>query len=227
MSKETASSAFRSRYNKRVDTTVKPESFYDTPEGRGLVMAEYDAIVNAWLTPHERLNVSTRLGDTFILASGSPALPLLILLHGTNSNALYWLEDINFYRQNFRVLAPDIPGEPGKSPEVRPDWDSPAYQEWMEDILDAFNAPSAALLGLSQGGWIAVKFAISRPERAERLVLVSPAGIAPFRLSFALRLLPWVPPGIRNPHQILKTIFGDKADPFRCLSVLPTDARPL
>lgn len=183
-------------------------SLYDTPEGEKEVMAAYEAILNAWQLPHKIFCVPTRQGDTYILSSGNPASPPLVLLHGTDSNSLYWLDDIARYSQDFCVYAPDNLGEPGKSAPSRPDWSSPAYLEWMEDILESLHIKNTSLLGLSQGGWLALKFAIHHPERVNKMVLFSPAGIGPLRMTFALRLFPWMLPKIRNPHRVLKLVFG-------------------
>lgn len=185
------------------------KSLYDTPEGETEVMATYENILKAWQLPHKSFFVSTRQGETFILSSGNPASPPLILFHGTDSNSLFWLEDIAQYSKKFCVYAPDNLGEPGKSAPSRPDWNSPSYLEWIEDILESLHIQNTSLLGLSQGGWLALKFATSHPERVNKLVLFSPAGIGPLRKSFGLRLFPWMLPKIRNPHRVLKLVFGD------------------
>lgn len=97
-----------------------------------------------------------------------------------------WAGDVAAYSRQYRVYAVDLPGEPGKSAPNRPAWDGPAYAEWLEDVLDALKIEKATLLGLSQGGWAALKFAVYQPQRVEKLVLLNPAGIAPDKLSFVI-----------------------------------------
>ena len=62
---------------------MKNASVYKTPEGEKAVMAFSDAILKRWSVPHETLNVATRYGNTtFIIASGRPSSPPLVLLGG-------------------------------------------------------------------------------------------------------------------------------------------------
>ena len=55
----------------------------------------------------------------------------------------------------------------------------PAYGRMLQDFCDALGIDRfAALVGNSMGGFVATEAAIDRPERFERLVLVSAAGIS-------------------------------------------------
>jgi pimeloyl-ACP methyl ester carboxylesterase len=101
-----------------------------------------------------------------------------------------WGGDVADYSRHYRVLAIDLLGEPGKSAPNRPSWDGPAYAEWLEDVLDALKLEAVTIIGLSQGAWTALKFAVSQPERVTALVVLSPGGITPDKLSFVVRALP-------------------------------------
>jgi pimeloyl-ACP methyl ester carboxylesterase len=152
-------------------------------------MAWYDALLARWPVAHTTLNIASRYGSTFVIASGKESAPPLILLHGAGSNSAMWAGDFVEFSRHYRVYAVDLLGEPGRSAPVRPDWKSAAYAEWLGDVLDALKIERAILVGLSQGGWTALKFATSRPERVHKLVLLTPGGITPDRLSFALRAI--------------------------------------
>lgn len=165
---------------------MNTQSIYKSPAGKREIMALYDAVLVRWPVAHETFNLPTRHGDTFIIASGEKSAPPLVLLHGSASNAVSWVGDVVEYSQHFRVYAVDLPGEPGKSAENRPAWDGPGFAEWLEDVLDGLKIQKTALLGISQGGWTALKFATNRPERVARLVLLAPGGVMPTRLSFIL-----------------------------------------
>jgi pimeloyl-ACP methyl ester carboxylesterase len=162
---------------------------YKSPEGEKEVMALYDKVLARWPVPSETLNISTRHGNTFVIVSGNKSASPLILLHGACSNAVSWIGEVEAYSKYFRTLAVDIPGEPGKSAPNRPSWNSPAYAEWLEDLLNGLNISRASLLGLSQGGWTALKFATYHPERVEKLVLLTPAGVTPDKTSFLIRAI--------------------------------------
>jgi pimeloyl-ACP methyl ester carboxylesterase len=64
-----------------------------------------------------------------------------------------------------RVYAVDIVGEAGNSADNRPPLRTDAYADWLGEVLDALGHDSAAVVGNSLGGWIALKFAVTYPQR--------------------------------------------------------------
>jgi pimeloyl-ACP methyl ester carboxylesterase len=183
-------------------------SIYKTPAGRETVLAMYDGALAYWPVPHAEITVPTRFGDTFVIASGDQSAPPLVLLHGAASNALAWMGDIGAYSQNFRVYAVDMPGEPGHSTTTRPSYANQDYAAWMTDLLDGLDAPAAILIGISQGGWTALRFATCYPARVAKLVLLAPGGVAPAKLSFILRAIPLAFSGRWGAEQINRITFG-------------------
>lgn len=117
------------------------------------------------------------------------------------------------YSRQFRVYAADLPGEAGKSAPDRPAWDSPAFAEWLEDVLDGLQLERAVLVGLSQGAWTALKFATRSPERVEKLVLIAPGGIVPDRPAFLFRAIVSMMMGKRGISRMVKALFGDQQVP--------------
>ena len=78
-----------------------------------------------------------------------------------------------------RVLALDLPGF-GCSPRPASRISISRYVSLVDRLLDQLDIDSATLIGNSMGGLIAAELAISFPQRAERLVLISPAGISTY-----------------------------------------------
>lgn len=187
------------------------KSIYKSPEGERAVMSLYDSLLTGWPVAYETMTVPTRHGHTFAIASGKESAPPLLLLHGAGSNAMMWAGDVAVYAQHHRVYAVDLPGEPGRSTQNRPDWDGPAFAEWLEDVIDGLRLESATLIGLSQGGWTALKFAVQHPKRVEKLVLLTPGGIVPDRLSFLLRVIPLSLLGRWGLKRINRLVLGDQA----------------
>ena len=181
---------------------------YKSPAGEQAVMAWYDSMLARWPVPYQALTVPTRHGDTFVLACGNESAPPLLLLHGAGSNSCAWGADVVHYAPLYRVYAVDLLGEPGKSAPNRPDWKGPAYAEWLEDVLDALKLDRATLIGLSQGAWTAVKFAVRQPQRVDKLVLLTPGGITRDRLSFALRVIPLSLLGRWGMRRINRLVLG-------------------
>ena len=70
------------------------------------------------------------------------------------------------------------------------------------------------MLGLSQGGWNAIRFAILAPEKVTRLVLLSPAGVTTDRASFFMRAILYTSFGKKGAAALNRYVFGsDTIDP--------------
>ncbi|MFN8560059.1 MAG: alpha/beta hydrolase [Anaerolineae bacterium] len=188
-------------------------SIYKTPAGEQAVMALYDRALDHWRVPYESLHIPTRHGDTFVISSGASDAPPLVLLHGAGTNSAIWIEDVAAYSRLYRVYAVDLIGEAGKSAPNRPAWDSPAFAEWLEDVFAALHIARAVLVGISQGGWTALKFATAHPERIDKLVLLTPGGVVPDKLSFLLRAIPFSMMGKAGSRRMARLVYGSQPIP--------------
>lgn len=150
---------------------------FKSQEGKESVLSFYGTLLENLTVPHDGQTLRTRFGDTFILTAGDAANPPMIMLHGSSMNSAMWIGDINALAGSYRIYAPDIPGEPGKSDEEQLPFDTSDYADWLLDVMDALSLDSAILVGASLGAFIAVKFAVSHPERVAKLILLCPAGI--------------------------------------------------
>lgn len=107
------------------------------------------------------------------LGSGPP----LLLVHGLAGRWQNWLETIPHFARERRVVAVDLPGF-GASPMPRWEISIPGYARFLERLCDALAIDAAAVVGNSMGGYVAAELAIAAPQRVERLMLVSAAGIS-------------------------------------------------
>lgn len=188
-------------------------SIYRSAAGRQMIMERYDEALANWALPYETKRVGTRFGETFVIASGATAAPPLILLHGAGTNSAIWAADVREYGRFYRVYAVDLPGEPGRSTSNRPPWEGPAFSEWLEDVFSGLGIETAALIGISQGSWAALKFATSSPGQVTKLALVCPGGIVPDRLSFALQAIPLSLLGRWGIRPMTRLLFGKQQVP--------------
>ena len=110
---------------------------------------------------------------TYLLCgSGEP----VILLHGAGAGAVTWYPSINTLSQNFQVVAPDIVGY-GESDKPDAPYNRPYFAKWLKDFLNELKITKAHIIGLSQGGAIALQFAIDNAKMVDKLVLVGSAGL--------------------------------------------------
>ena len=100
----------------------------------------------------------------------------VIFLHGAGAGAVTWYPTINPISQNFQVFAPDIVGY-GESDKPDAPYDRPYFSKWLKDFLKELKIAKAHIVGLSQGGAIALQFAIDNPEMVHKLVLVDAGGL--------------------------------------------------
>lgn len=189
------------------------QSIFKNTAAQETVMALYDALLANWPVAYASRFVATRHGDTHVIVSGDAQAPPLILLHGAGSNAMMWGGDMASYSAHYRVYAVDLVGEPGRSAQNRPPMASPAYAEWLQDVLDGLGIGRAVLVGISRGGWMALKFAVTDPERVAALVLMCPAGIATPHWKFLPRMIVYSMLGDWGLRRLTRALFAGRPIP--------------
>lgn len=134
--------------------------------------------------PAADLGTSVRIpqpeGDLRIVVRGESGPPVLLLSGaGNDSISLSWRRTIPALARTHRVVAMDLPKQGGSVP-----WDGTADHDRLlqciDVVLDHLGWQQAALVGLSQGGALALAYTIERPERVSRVVALAPAGVISF-----------------------------------------------
>ncbi|KAA6213347.1 alpha/beta fold hydrolase [Streptomyces albofaciens JCM 4342] len=164
-------------------------TIYKSAAGEQQLRRRYEETLAAWPVTAEHLRIPTREGETFVLASGPPEAPPLVLLHGAGANASMWQGDIATWSRHFRTYAVDLIGEPGLSSPSRPPLASDAYARWLDDVLDGLEIGTAPVVATSLGGWMALDHAIRRPGRVTRLALLCPGGVGGQRMGLFFKAL--------------------------------------
>lgn len=104
--------------------------------------------------------------------------PTVILLHGLGGSSQAWQFNIGPLAEKFHVVVPDQIGF-GKSDKPFVNYRIRTYVDFLDEFCRELKIERATLVGNSMGGWIAVMFAATFPERVDKLVLVDAAGYAP------------------------------------------------
>lgn len=109
----------------------------------------------------------------------------LVLIHGTAASLHTWDGWAGDLTKNFRVIRMDLPsfGLTGPSPEG--DYSIDAYVRFLDAFLNAVGVSRCHIAGNSLGGLIAWNYALTRPDRVAKMILVDAAGY-PFRST------PWI-----------------------------------
>jgi len=136
----------------------------------------------------------------------------LLILHGWGAGSGSWTEVIKrLSDKGYKVICPDFPGF-GKSQTPPKAWSVSDYLNWLSDFTNHLNLDKFYLIGHSFGGRIAIKFAGKYPERLEKLILCSPAGI---KMKF----------GLKTSLISLIAEFGKVAFSFKFLRIFKDTAR--
>lgn len=104
----------------------------------------------------------------------------LVLLHGNGEDLEYFVHQIEYFSKHFRVIAVDTRGH-GQSPRGRQPFTLAQFSEDLKEFLDGKKLEKINLLGFSDGGNIALLFALKYPEYVNKLVLngadLHPSGV--------------------------------------------------
>lgn len=119
-------------------------------------------------------------GRLHVYHAGEAGSPVLLLSGAGIDNALLsWQHLIPVLAAEHRVLALDWPKQ-GLSRPWNGTADHPRMLRCVVETLDAFGVGRAHLVGLSQGGALALATAIEHPDRVDRVVALAPGGIISF-----------------------------------------------
>lgn len=104
----------------------------------------------------------------------------VIMLHGVGftSAAENWEFTMGPLGERFRALAPDFVGW-GKGDRLDLEYSFAYLVDFVREFQDALGIEHSHIVGHSMGGWVSVLFAYESPNRVDKLVLVSPGGLAP------------------------------------------------
>jgi pimeloyl-ACP methyl ester carboxylesterase len=137
----------------------------DEPNWRGVDWAAHLHTVQAGA---DRLN--------YVDIGEGPGTPV-VLVHGLAGQWQNWIENIPRLAQDRRVLAPDLPGFGMSDMPHDGEVTIQGYGRVVKRFCEAMELDRVALIGNSMGGFISAEVTIQDPDRVERLVLISAAGI--------------------------------------------------
>ena len=144
--------------------------------GENEVLSSYDKLLTTWNVPVEERDIEGKYGVTHVITAGDRDRPPLLLFHGVGDNsALMWSFNAAALAGQFRLIAVDTLGAPGKS---RP---GPGYgtgfsiADWQGELLDSLALKRVYAAGVSYGCYMAQSLIVHFPERVARAVGMSGA----------------------------------------------------
>lgn len=144
----------------------------------------------------------------------------LILLHGNGEDAGYFAHQMEPFAEHFRVIATDTRGH-GQTPRGEAPFTIRQFAEDLLGFMDLHGIGKAHILGFSDGGNIAMVFAMAHPERVEKLILdganldasgVKPTTQIPIEIGYRIaRLFARKSPEARKNAELLGLMVNDPA----------------
>ena len=137
----------------------------------------------AWMAvdwrEHARfVQVDGRWANVVELGEGPP----ILFVHGLSGCWQNWLAQLPAFAERHRVIAVDLPGFGGSELPAR-EISIAGYAAFLDRLCDLLEVDEPlTVVGNSMGGFVAAELALAVPERVERLVLVSAAGVSSDRL---------------------------------------------
>jgi pimeloyl-ACP methyl ester carboxylesterase len=146
---------------------------------------------------------------------GSPVL----FIHGLGSSGyIEWRFNLEAASEAHRVYAPDLPGF-GRSEKPRARYGVPYFTRFIERYMEGRGLRSAAVVGASLGGRVALELALENPRLVRKLVLVNALGLGRpnVHVSYGLVTIPRVGEAVMNmardalrwaPSQMIRRVAG-------------------
>ena len=207
-----------------------PQSAGKDRPGFGLPPAVRRRLLRAG--PAERMRNLSTGGRAMRVAvrEGTPGRPPLLLCNGIGASLELLQPFVDALDPRRGIIRFDMPGIGGSPAPVIP-YHLAASAPLLSGLLDQLGCQQADVLGISWGGGLAQQFALSRPERVRRLVLVATgpgALMVPGRPGVLMRML--TPRRHRDPGyaaRIASELYGGsvRTDPARARDLLHATTR--
>jgi len=144
--------------------------------------------------------------------------PALVLLHGFTASLHTWNGWVKELKDKYRIIRLDILGFGLTGPSQTKTYSKDYWVQFVDKFVNELKLDRFAIAGNSLGGFIAWNYALSYPQKVNKLILIDPIGY-PQDTPFLLDLVCF--PGVGEigklmmPRLIIKyclrDVYGDKA----------------
>ena len=155
--------------------------------------------------------------------------PVILMVPGIHSPLHVWDGWIAALRNEYRVVAVDLPGQGLSDSWPRNDYSIDALDSFVSEVVGALGISRFTFAGHSMSGAMAWRYALAHPERVEALILVSAGGfvtqgagpILPFRILASPILGPFARQ-FMTPHAVRSVLRRSYGNPDQVSDELVT-----
>ncbi len=141
------------------------------------IRAWYDTFRDALQVPASSHEVETSAGRTHVLVAGPQGAPPLVCVHGALASSAHLLPELGHLVEHYRVYAVDVIGQSVMSADRRLSVADTSYGTWLSEVCDGLGLDRFSLMGVSWGGFVAMRLLQVAARRVSALVLMVPAGV--------------------------------------------------
>ncbi len=147
--------------------------------------------------------------------AGRSDRPHAILLHGTGGHWETFAPNLAALSEHFHCVAIDMVGN-GFSDKPDYDYEIDIYVTQVLGVMDHFGMDKAHLIGMSLGAWVSAALAVGHPDRVDKVILMSPAGLVATASNMA-RIRAERTKAVNEPtweslHAVFAHLIADEAD---------------
>jgi 3-oxoadipate enol-lactonase len=113
--------------------------------------------------------------ETRYVLSNEGGGPWLTFIHQLGGDLSVWDQLAGYFRDDYTVLRYDVRGH-GETAVASEPFAIADLSSDLVELLDALDAPTTHIVGMSMGGMIAQQFALDHPSRIDTLTLADTAG---------------------------------------------------
>jgi pimeloyl-ACP methyl ester carboxylesterase len=138
---------------------------------KGIIGAKGDAVKDRMRRKIRKKMVLDKNGVKlayYVYGEGEPTLIFLVAWIWT---AEFWLPQVNYFSQNFKMVTIDMRGT-GESDKPSDNYTLDLYADDLDSIIEELQEKNIVLIGESIGASIAIKYVTKYPGKVSRLVLV-------------------------------------------------------
>ncbi|MEM8548280.1 MAG: alpha/beta hydrolase, partial [Pseudomonadota bacterium] len=137
--------------------------------------------------------------------------PAVILVHNSGMWGGVWDAWIGILSREYRVVVPDLPGFGLTGPTASADYSYRTLSQFLADFIElTCDGQPSHVVGLSLGGQLALRCALSRGDLIKSLVLINPTGYpektVPNVFKFARGPLGWLLPYLGSKALLEKNL---------------------
>lgn len=147
---------------------------YKNKKAKEHILSTYDMLLEQWGLAYEERMIENTFGQTHVIVCGKTDGEPIVMFHGVgDDSALMWFYNAKALGENYRIYAIDTIGGPGKSiPGVGY---SQTFDDiaWLDSILNALRLEQVHMIGTSHGGYLAMRYLVSRPDKVMKVIGIS------------------------------------------------------